>query len=351
MNQVSHQSIINAQKLFQVQRNKYRLWIIALLLLLAMSAFLSIQFGAFHISWIQVFDTNSLMQKVIVELRLPRLLATMVIGAALALSGVTMQGLFRNPLADPALLGMTSGASLFAILFLLLASSITQTVFLVTWGLGLSAFAGSLVVTFLTYLLSVTKGQSNLGLLVLAGVAINALCGALIGVMIYLSDDSILRSITFWSMGSLANIDWGQVMFLVPCVIMSVFLLSNTAKYLNAMIAGESFARMLGVNIQKQKFKSIIAIALLVGSSTAVAGPIAFVGLVVPHIVRFLIGVEHKHLMLLASIFGALLLTVADVLSRTVLAPAELPIGLMTALIGAPYFIYLLFSQKVQRGS
>ncbi|WHN66031.1 iron ABC transporter permease [Cysteiniphilum sp. QT6929] len=341
---------IAAKSLFTLQRQKYCFWFCVFMVLLIAACLLSLLFGALNLQFSQLFVDGSFMQKVALELRLPRLIATVVVGSALAVAGVVMQGLFRNPLADPALLGMTSGASLFAILFLLLSASLVQTSFLITWGLGLSAFVGSLVITFLTYLLSITKGRSNLGILVLAGVAINALCGALIGVMTYLSNDSILRSITFWSMGSFANITWGQVLFLLPCIFVAFMLLINTAKYLNAMIAGEQYARMLGVNIHRQKLKSIIAIALLVGASTAVAGPVAFIGLVVPHIIRFLIGNEHRHLLLFSCIFGGLLLTVADVVARVVLAPAELPTGLMTALIGAPYFVYLLFSQKLQRG-
>ncbi len=338
-----------AEELFVIQRQKYRLWFGLFTLLLLGACLLSMLLGALHLQFSQLF-IDGIIQKIAFELRLPRLIATVIIGAALAISGVVMQGIFRNPLADPALLGMTSGASLFAILFLLLSTGVVQNAFMLTWGLGLSAFVGSLVITFLTYLLSVTRGRNNLGILVLAGVAINALCGAIIGVMTYLSDDDILRSITFWSMGSFANITWGQVLFLLPMVVIAILLLVNTVRYLNAMIAGEQYARMLGVNIQKQKLKSIMAIALLVGASTAVAGPIAFIGLVVPHMMRFLIGHEHRHLLLFSGIFGGLLLTVADVVTRIVLAPAELPIGLMTALIGAPYFVYLLLIQRLQRG-
>ncbi|QIW10979.1 iron ABC transporter permease [Francisella sp. LA112445] len=340
-----------ARKLFVTQRRKYQLWSIILIALLIVVCFLSIKLGALSFSLDSIFDkNNALVEQVVLQLRLPRLVASAVVGAGLAVSGVMMQGLFRNPLADPALLGMTSGASLFAIIFLLVTENVIQTSFVATWGMGISAFVGSLVITLMTYLLSVTKGRSNLGILVLAGVAINALCGALIGVMTYLSDDGILRNITFWSMGSFANISWGQVVFLLASVFVAILFMRNISKYLNAMISGEEYARMLGINIQQYKFKSIVIIALLVGASTAVAGPIAFIGLVVPHIMRFLIGNEHKYLMFFSAIFGALLLTVADVLSRMILSPAELPIGLMTALIGAPYFVYLLFSKKVQNG-
>ncbi|MED7789131.1 iron ABC transporter permease [Francisella sp. 19X1-34] len=340
-----------ARKLFVTQRRKYQLWSIILIALLIVVCFLSIKLGALSFNLDSIFDkNNTLVEQVVLQLRLPRLVASAVVGAGLAVSGVMMQGLFRNPLADPALLGMTSGASLFAIIFLLATENIIQTSFIATWGMGISAFVGSLVITFITYLLSVTKGRSNLGILVLAGVAINALCGALIGVMTYLSDDGILRNITFWQMGSFANITLGQVVFLLVSVFVAILFMRNISKYLNAMISGEEYARMLGINIQQYKFKSIVIIALLVGASTAVAGPIAFIGLVVPHIMRFLIGNEHKYLMFFSAIFGALLLTVADILSRMILSPAELPIGLMTALIGAPYFVYLLFSKKVQNG-
>ncbi|MBK2125836.1 FecCD family ABC transporter permease [Fangia hongkongensis] len=336
-----------AYTLYLLQKRRYFITMMILSFLIVVIGVCSLKYGAMSISWGKLFSNDALAGQVVFELRLPRMLASLLVGGALALSGVLMQGLFRNPLADPALLGMTSGASLFAMLFLLSSSFfVTTSSFLSEWGLAISAFIGSLVVTYLTYLLSLTKGKSNIALLVLSGVAINALCGAVMGFLTYLSSDDTLRSITFWSMGSLANIDWLDVYLLLPFILMALFLVKRSAKYLNAMICGEEYAKTLGLNVQKEKTKAILAIALLVGISTAVAGPISFVGLVVPHIMRFLIGHDQKYLMLLSTIFGALLVGFSDVLSRVILSPAEIPIGLITAIIGAPYFMYLLLNMK-----
>ena len=333
-------------------RDNRRLWWsnATLALLLIVSFIVAMLSGSIDIHWSGIWhsfgQTKSLDYLVLMDLRLPRIIATAMVGAALAISGVIMQGMFRNPLADPGLLGMTSGASLAAILFILFFSNNVNPNFFTYWGLPISAFIGSLIVTWITYILSTRKGYSNLAILILSGVAINAICGAAIGLLTFMSNDNELRSITFWSMGSFANIDWRILMSVIPLLIISILLLRRTSHYLNAMTLGENQAKSMGVNIHRQKQKAVIIIAILVGTATSIAGPIGFVGLIIPHIMRFIVGANHRMLLPTSALAGALLLSFSDTIARTIISPAELPIGLITAMIGAPYFVYLLFSQS-----
>lgn len=341
----------NISVIYQSHRQRYKLSLLITLIMLSIMAIFALKFGAINLSWQEILHNDEISRQVLVELRLPRIITTIITGISLAVAGVLMQGLFRNPMADPSLIGMSSGASLAAMIFILLSSQQLLPLWLNNIGLSLSAFIGSLLVALLTYSLSARKGNSNIGILLLAGIAINALCGSIIGLLTYIANDDALRSITFWSMGSFANSDYNSVGFILCAIFISIPILKNTPKFLDSLLIGESYTKILGLNLTREKNKLIFIIAILVGTCTAFVGPIGFVGLIIPHIVRMIIGSSsHKKLLILSSISGALLLTIADLIARTIVVPSEVPIGIITALIGAPYFTYLLYKRRTQIG-
>lgn len=338
---------------FYVYRKKCGIAILILLVMLLFVMLMSFKFGAVSLSLQDIFaDNDSINHRILLELRLPRVITPMLVGAALAIAGVIMQGLFRNPMADPALIGMSSGASLFTFAFALLTNHLEIIpLWLNSLGITLSAFSGSLLVALLTYSLSIYRGNSNIGILLLAGIAINALCGAGIGLLTYFANDDVLRSITFWSMGSFANANYNAISFISLSLVICLFILRKTPVFLDSLLIGESYAKVLGFNLSLEKHKAILALALLVGVATAFVGPIGFVGLVVPHIMRFIVGNHsHRNLLVVSSLYGALLLTLADLVARTIARPADVPIGIITALIGAPYFMFLLLRKRAQIG-
>ncbi len=282
---------------------------------------------------------------IIGQIRLPRTLLGLSVGAVLALCGVAMQGLFRNPLADPGLVGVSSGAALGAALVIVGSASLG-------WGLGplwlqpyllsLAAFAGGLGVTAVVYRLGRRDGQTSVAAMLLAGVALSALAGALIGLFTYLADDATLRSLTFWNMGSLNGASYTRLWPLLLVGVGVAIWLPRRATALNALLLGESEARHLGFEVERLKRELVLCTALGVGAAVAAAGLIGFIGLVVPHLLRLLVGPDHRILLPASAMAGAALLLLADLLARLLLAPAELPIGIITALLGAPFFLYLL---------
>lgn len=282
---------------------------------------------------------------IIGQIRLPRTLLGLSVGAVLALCGVAMQGLFRNPLADPGLVGVSSGAALGAALVIVGSASLG-------WGLGplwlqpyllsLAAFAGGLGVTAVVYRLGRRDGQTSVAAMLLAGVALSALAGALIGLFTYLADDATLRSLTFWNMGSLNGASYTRLWPLLLVGLGVAIWLPRRATALNALLLGESEARHLGFEVERLKRELVLCTALGVGAAVAAAGLIGFIGLVVPHLLRLLVGPDHRILLPASAMAGAALLLLADLLARLLLAPAELPIGIITALLGAPFFLYLL---------
>jgi iron complex transport system permease protein len=304
-----------------------------------------IVFKAGFISSTTVEEQKSIVFWVI---RLPRVCLAVLIGAALGIAGASLQGLFRNPIADSTLIGVTSGASLFAVFVIML--SVKYFGMLNEWvgvyGISFVAFIGAAVTTFLVYQLSKFAGDGGVTTLLLCGIAINAFVGAITGLMTYLADDAQLRSITFWNLGSLGGANWTSVLAVAPFVAISVLFMPYLAKSLNLLVLGESQAGSLGVNMKVLKRKVIILATLGVGASVAVAGTIGFVGLVVPHIIRTTFGPDHRTLLIGSALSGAIVLTLADTLSRTIVAPSELPIGILTALLGTPFFIYILWEQK-----
>lgn len=277
------------------------------------------------------------------QIRVPRTLLGLAVGAVLALSGVAMQGLFRNPLADPGLVGVSSGAALGAAVAIVAGAwygGISEMI--APYLLSISAFAGGLIVTGIVYRLGRRDGQTSVGIMLLAGVAMTALAGSIIGLFSYLADDATLRTLTFWNLGTLNGASYARLWPLLLVCVLVILWLPRRAKALNALLLGESEARHLGIEVERLKRELVLCIALGVGAAVAAAGLIGFVGLIVPHLVRLIAGPDHRVVLPASALAGASLLLLADVFARLVLAPAELPIGIVTALIGAPFFLFLL---------
>lgn len=277
------------------------------------------------------------------QIRMPRTLLGLAVGGVLALSGVAMQGLFRNPLADPGLVGVSSGASLGAAIAIvggLALGGLPDS--LGPYLLSLCAFLGGLGVTALVYRLGRRNGQTSVAVMLLAGIALTALAGAAVGLFTYLADDATLRTLTFWNLGSLNGASYARLWPLLFVTAGVALWLPRRAKALNALLLGESEASHLGINVESLKRELVFCTALGVGAAVAAAGMIGFVGLVVPHLVRLLAGPDHRVLLPASVLAGACLLLFADLIARLALAPAEMPIGIVTAFIGAPFFLYLL---------
>lgn len=285
-------------------------------------------------------------------IRLPRVCLGILIGGGLALSGALLQGLFRNPLADPQLIGVSGGAAFAAVGTIVLGHSILRpfTDALDTYALPVAAFAGCLATTGLMYRLSTIDGRTFVATMLLSGIAINALAMSGMGLFIFMSDDRQLRDITFWMMGSLGGATWSQVATVFPFIALPGLLVAYLARGLNAFILGEREAIHLGFDVETTKFVAIGAVALCVGASVAMAGVIGFVGLIVPHLIRLLAGADHAIVLPASALTGAILLLIADLVARTVVVPAELPIGLVTSAIGGPFFLWLLVSRRRDLG-
>ena len=294
----------------------------------------------------EAISQNSL---IISELRLPRMLLAGLVGLCLAICGTAMQGLFRNPLADPSLIGVSGGASAgasFAIVFggLWLPMSGGVGLSLVTLG----AFGGGFCAVIIVYRLATGSNGTSVSTMLLAGIAISAFAGALNSLFEFYADDDMLRRISLWQMGSLDSATWPKVFVAAVAALLLISYLPRQSRALNALLLGESEARHLGVPVELVKQRLILLTALGIGCSVAVAGTIAFVGLVVPHMIRLLIGPDHRFLIPGTALAGAILLIVADALARILVAPAELPAGILTALLGAPFFFSLLAHQSMR---
>ncbi|WP_274062181.1 FecCD family ABC transporter permease [Vibrio parahaemolyticus] len=288
------------------------------------------------------------IQLVINEIRLPRTILCMFIGAILAICGVVMQGLFRNPLAEPGIIGVSAGAALGGAFAIVVFAEFSQNhpQLMNLAALPLFAFLGGALTTVLVYWLGTNKFGTSVTIMLLAGVAISALSGAAIGFLNFSADDQMLRDLTLWSMGSLAGANWAGIGLASVTLVVLLFWFHKKAMSLNALLLGESEARHLGVPVQKLKRQLILLSAVGVGVTVSICGAIGFIGLVIPHLGRMLAGPDHRTLLPISALLGALLLTCADMIARVLLAPAELPVGILTALIGAPFFIYLLFQQR-----
>lgn len=281
------------------------------------------------------------------QIRAPRLALALLIGAALAQAGAAMQGLFRNPLADPGLVGVSSGAALAAVATIVLGSSLSVFEWLPQrYLLPVATFAGGWLAAYIVLRLSSSDGYTRVGVMLLLGLAINAIAGAGIGFLSHIADDIALRSLTFWMFGSLGKAGWNEILIATPLLLTTLVLLPRRAQALNALLLGEAEAGHLGVDVEKLKRELTLLIVLAVSVSVALAGIIGFVGLVVPHLIRLWAGPDHRLLLPASALLGALLLTLADIGARLLLAPTELPIGILTALVGGPFFIGLLLRRR-----
>ena len=288
------------------------------------------------------------MALIIQQIRLPRLILGILVGAGLAISGAVMQALFRNPMADPGLLGVSSGAALGAVATIVFGLKYLPGLFF-SYGsivLPVMAFAGGLLTLLVVYRLARSNHRIDIPTMLLAGVALNSITGALIGLLSYIADDAQLRDLVFWSLGSLEITDWTRLLIAAAVVTPTLVLMIRFAQPLNANLLGENEARHLGVDIEKVKIKLIILVAIIVGIAVAMSGIIGFIGLLVPHLLRMVVGPDHRLLLPASAVFGAILLVLADILARTLVAPAEIPIGIITAILGGPFFLWLLIRYR-----
>ncbi len=284
-------------------------------------------------------------------IRLPRIALGLLVGLALGTSGTGMQGLFRNPLADPALIGISSGAALAATAVVVIGDLVHLSGPPIVGMLifPTAAFGGALLTSIAVQRLGTFDGRTSVTTLLLAGIAINALAQSVSGFITFFATDTQIRSLTFWKLGSLGGSSWTTVVAIAPFVVVPFLVMQRLARPMNAMLLGEDETRHLGFNVQQVKTICLVCVSLAVGASVAFTGLIAFVGLIVPHLLRLAIGPDHRFLLPASAILGALMLAAADLIARTVVAPAELPIGVLTAFVGAPFFIWLLLRDRERR--
>lgn len=313
-----------------------------LLMMLAAMVLVAASQGALKITFASLLDEQ--YRDIWLNIRLPRVLLAVLVGGALATAGVIMQGLFRNPMADPGLLGVSSGSALMvgvAIVFPValppLFALYEQMIF---------AVGGSLAVCTVIFIISLRHTHGGMMQLLLAGIAINALCGAAIGILSYVGDEQQLRQLTLWMMGSLGQAQWPTLLvaasFVIPALLVTLWL-STT---LNLLQLGDEEAHYLGVNVKRRRQQLLLLSSLLVGAAVSVSGVIGFIGLVIPHLIRMTIGADHRWLLPCSTLAGACLLLLSDTLARTLVQPAEMPVGLLTSLIGGPYFLWLILRSR-----
>lgn len=326
---------------------------VALVLLLLLVAVAGLAVGAADTSlWSGVLaltggEDLSLRDKIVLlHIRLPRVLTGLLVGAGLATSGALLQGLFRNPLADPGIIGVSAGASFGAVCAIVLGAVLPFANVFGAALLPMFAFVGAWCATLLLYGIATRNGRTSVATMLLAGIALSALTMACTGVLIYMADDTQMRDFTFWNMGSLSGATWRKLAMAAPVILMALASAHLLAKGLNAMALGEAAARHMGVPVQLVKRLTILCVAVATGVAVAISGGIGFVGIVVPHILRLACGPDHKHLLLNSALLGACVLAVADVVARVIIAPAELPIGIITAILGGPFFLWILLRQR-----
>jgi len=330
----------------------------ALIVLLVGAALLNAGIGAVHIAPGRVvaillhhlgidlgIPYTQQQDAVLWAIRLPRIALAALVGGALGIAGATLQGVFRNPLADPSIIGVSSGAAVGAVFVILIG--ITPFGQLT---LPMAAFIGGVVATAAVYGFARFEGRAEVVTLVLAGVAMNAIANALTGIMTFMASQSQLRSIVFWSLGSVGSATWTGVLSVLPFMIVGFLLLPRYGRTLNLLVLGESEARHLGIEPERARMILVALAALLTGASVAVAGVVGFVGLVVPHIIRLIAGPDHRTLLPASALAGAGLLLLADLCARTLAVPREIPLGVVTSLVGGPFFLWLLHHTRRQHG-
>lgn len=287
---------------------------------------------------------SELHQSILASVRIPRVTLGLLAGAVLAMTGVMMQAFFRNPLADPALIGVSAGGALGAVAMIVLGTAVFSGLTQLAAALALpaAAFLGSLMATSVVFALARHDGRVNVTTMLLCGIAVNAMAGAGIGLFSFVADDAQLRDLTFWSLGSLGAASSWQFLAIGPAfaaiAIATPFLMAG----LNALLLGDSEAANLGYDVERLKLVILLLTCVGAGAVVATCGVIGFIGLIAPHLSRLLVGPDHRYVLPLSALLGAVLLTLADIIARTSVAPAELPIGVLTALIGGPVFLWLL---------
>jgi iron complex transport system permease protein len=289
--------------------------------------------------------TDPIIESTLWVVRFPRIVMALVVGAALAVAGAVMQAIFGNPLAEPGVVGVSSGAALGAATAIVLGASVLGGA-----GIALFAFVGGLIATLLVYVVSRAGGRTEVVTLLLTGIAVNAIAQAGIAFVLFVADTASREQIVFWQLGSLGGSLWSQVAIVASVTVVGVLLSFTLARRYDLLSLGERNARHLGVNVEQLRLVSIVLVALLTGVAVAFTGIIAFVGLVVPHIIRMVIGPAHRGLILASAVGGGALLVLADLMTRTLVAGAELPIGMLTSLVGGPFFFWLLYRQRRRSG-
>lgn len=328
------------------------------LLVLLFLMVLSVSVGPLRIDFADVFrivgqqlgihEADGLSQRdvsVVWQLRFPRTLLGALVGAALAMSGAALQSLFNNPLADPGIIGVTGGATTGAVAVIVLLGPVASDA-LTTWAVPVGAFLAGLAVTALIYVLARPGRATGTSKMLLVGIALGSACAALTGFFTYIADDTQLQTLVFWQLGSLSSVNWGQLAAMLPVAVAGVVVLVMNMRNLDVLALGERQAQHLGVNVKAARMAIIVAAALLAGGSVAFVGSIGFVGLVVPHIVRQLVGPAHRVALPMSAIVGACLIVASDCAARTLNPPSEIPLGLFTAAVGAPVFLYLVVRAK-----
>ncbi|MEV8410530.1 iron ABC transporter permease, partial [Streptomyces niveus] len=329
----------------------------ALLGVLLLLALLSAGLGAYDIPLGDVLSSvrhriglggaalDRVPESVLWNVRLPRVVLALLVGASLGCAGALMQGVFGNPLAEPGVIGISAGAAVGAVASIALGLS-----FLGNWTVTVCAFVSGLLTVLLVYAMSRSGGRTEVVTLILTGIAVNAFAGALIGLSIFFADNAQISQITFWQLGSLAQATWPKVLAVLPCALLGLAVAPFYARKLDLLALGERPARHLGVDVERLRVVLVLVVALLTAAAVAVAGIITFVGLLVPHLLRMANGPGHRFLVPGSALGGALVLVAGDLAARTVAAPAELPLGVLTALFGSPFFFWLLRRTRRRQG-
>jgi len=322
----------------KLKKNEEKWAIVILFIFLLLAMFLSLLLGSVFISPGELWGSEILWQ-----IRLPRVVLAAFIGLLLSISGVILQGILRNPLADPYILGISAGGAVGAAISIALGA---QFVVLGMSSIPATAFIFALIAVVIVYKLSQVAGRTTTETLILSGVALSAFCAAILSLIIIITGN--LQSIYFWLLGSLSSASWGNVVTVLPYAIIGLGIAYYFSKELNALLLGEEMAFTLGVDVENTRLVMIGVASLMTAAAVSVSGLIGFVGLIVPHWIRIIIGPNHRLLIPVSALSGMLLMVVADTISRTILSPLEIPIGIIMALVGAPFFLYLLRRRRVK---
>lgn len=300
---------------------------------------------AAHLGWHVDVEYTRQQDAIVWAIRLPRVLLAVLVGSGLAVGGATLQGIFRNPLADPGLIGVSSGAALGAV-----GSVALGITFLGIATLPVAAFIFGIITAVSVYLLSRSDGRTEIVTLVLVGIALNTIAGAGTGLLTYVASDQALRAVVFWSLGSLGGTTWSVVLATAPFVLIGLALIPRWGRALNLFVLGEREARHLGVDTERVRLELLVLTTLMTAAAVAAAGIVAFVGLIVPHLVRLVAGPDHRIVLPASALGGATLLVLADLFARTIIAPVELPLGVLTALMGGPFLLVLMLRTRRSQG-